>query len=124
MYELSLETHFAAAHHLRDYAGECENLHGHNYNVEVIFAGEELNDLGMLLDFRDAKRLVGEAVDRLDHEYLNELEPFDRINPTTEQIARHLAEAVEQNLPPGVTIQKVRCWESEKCAASYRPEHE
>lgn len=122
MYELSLETHFSAAHHLRNYQGKCENLHGHNYNVEIVLGGSELNELGMLVDFKDAKGIIGEVVDRLDHGYLNEVSPFDELNPSTENIARHVAEEVAEGLPDGVTVRQVTCWESEKCAARYIPE--
>lgn len=122
MYELSLQTDFAAAHRLREYQGKCENLHGHNYHVELVLGGRRLNETGMLMDFKEAKSIAGEVVDRLDHEYLNETEPFDEINPTTEQIARHIAHEVDARLPEGVSVRSVTCWESEKCAARYIPE--
>ena len=121
MYEVTVEMTFAAAHSLRGYKGECEKLHGHNYRVQVVLAGEDLNGLGMLVDFREAKRLVGEVVDRLDHGYLNELEPFDEVNPSAEQVARHIADALSGKAPGGVRVQRVMCWESEKCAATYIP---
>jgi 6-pyruvoyltetrahydropterin/6-carboxytetrahydropterin synthase len=124
MYELTLQTDFAAAHRLREYEGKCESLHGHNYHVELVLGGCTLNDIGMLIDFKEAKAIAGEVVDRLDHEYLNETEPFDRINPTTEQIAAHIAEEVAGRLPAGVEVRSVTCWESEKCAARYIPEAE
>ncbi len=122
MYELSMETHFSAAHHLRDYEGQCENLHGHNYHVEIVLSADGLNELGMVMDFKDAKSLVGDVMDQLDHEYLNEVEPFDRINPTTEHIARHIAVSVNERLPEDVSVGEVTCWESEKCAARYIPQ--
>lgn len=124
MYELSLQTHFAAAHRLREYEGKCESLHGHNYHVDLVLGGRELNESGMLMDFKEAKAIAGDVVERLDHGYLNETEPFDEINPTTEQIARHIAVEVGRRLPEGIGVRSVTCWESEKCAARYIPESE
>ncbi len=121
VYEVAVEMAFAAAHNLRGYEGECEKLHGHNYRVQVVLAGEGLNGLEMLVDFREVKDLVGEVVDRLDHGYLNELAPFDEVNPSAEQVARHIADALNGRAPGGVRVQRVTCWESEKCAATYIP---
>lgn len=121
MFELTLETHFCAAHHLREYEGKCESLHGHNYHVEIILGGTELNELGMLMDFKDVKRMANSIMDRLDHGYLNDIEPFDETNPTTEHIAQYIAESMNDKMPESVHVEKVRCWESEKCAASYIP---
>lgn len=122
MYELTLESHFSAAHHLREYEGKCEKLHGHNYQVEIVLAAEELNDSGMVMDFKDAKKVVGDVMDYLDHDYLNDVEPFDQLNPTTEHIARYIAESVGNHMPDHVRVGQVTCWESEKCAARYIPQ--
>ena len=122
MYELVIETRFCAAHRLRDYEGQCERLHGHNYRVEVLLAGQELNPAGMLLDFKDASAIAEAAVSKLDHQYLNEIEPFDTSNPTAERIARHVADEVAGRLPPGLTVKAVTCWESDRCAARYLPQ--
>ena len=122
MYEVTLETHFSAAHRLRGYQGECEHLHGHNYRVQIVLAGADLDELGMLVDFREARHAADEVVERLDHEFLNEIEPFDTINPTTEQIARHIAGQMASRVPDGVSVREVTCWESEKCAARYLPD--
>jgi len=81
MFEVSVEETFAAGHALRNYHGKCENVHGHNYRVQVTMEGEELNDAGLLVDFADVKRLVRAVVARLDHQFLNDLAPFDAINP-------------------------------------------
>jgi len=124
MYELRVRLHFAAAHRLRHYKGQCERLHGHNYHLEVGFGGQQLDGEGMLIDFREAKRIASEVVDRLDHRYLNELEPFDRVNPTTEHIARHVAQACQQRLPSGIRITRVTCWETDGCAVDYMPAQE
>ena len=121
MYELSVEDHFAAAHSLRGYQGECERLHGHNWRVEVRLSAEGLDDLGMVLDFRDLKSALGAVLDELDHRHLNEVPPFDRLNPTTENLCRHIADRLREGLPAHVAVQRVTCWESERCSASYMP---
>jgi len=121
MYEVAIDASFAAAHHLRDYEGVCERLHGHNYRVRVVLAGERLNKQGFLIDFREARQMVGGAVERFDHAYLNELPPFDTLNPTAEQIARHIAECVAAAVPEGIVVRRVTCWESDRCSATYRP---
>jgi len=119
IYELVIHTQFAAAHRLREYDGNCERLHGHNWRIDVVLRGEALNELGMLVDFRDAKRLIEDATARFDHRYLNDLEPFRDVNPTTENIARTVFDAVAAGLPEGITVARVTAWESDHCGASY-----
>ena len=121
-YELSVQADFSAAHNLRQYRGKCERLHGHNWRVDLRLAGERLGDEGMLLDFAEVKRILSEVLDRFDHRYLNEVPPFDRLNPSSENIARVIAEAVAERLPEGVCVASVTTWESERCAATYRPD--
>ncbi len=82
MYELAVESHFAAAHQLRCYKGKCEKLHGHNWRVRLVVGGETLGPLGMLVDFGDLKSLLEAAIQILDHAILNEIPPFDAVNPT------------------------------------------
>lgn len=120
MYELIVETHFGAAHRLRGYDGECENLHGHNWHLTVRLAGEKLNGLGMVMDFKEVKDLLNRVLDRLDHRYLNEVEPFDRLNPTTEHIAEYVARELSGQLPEPVRVSSVTCWESDNCGATVR----
>jgi 6-pyruvoyltetrahydropterin/6-carboxytetrahydropterin synthase len=122
MFQLSIETHFSAAHRLREYQGKCERLHGHNYRVEVVLCGETLDRLGMLMDFQDGKGIVRDVVGRMDHQYLNEIPPFDKLNPTAEQVARQIAEEIGARLPVGVRVASVTCWESESCGARYVPD--
>lgn len=121
MYRLSIETEFAAAHNLREYNGKCERLHGHNYRVRSVVAGENLGDDGMLVDFHRLKDILDEVISRIDHRYLNEIVPFDELNPTTEHIARFIADEVDKGLPAGVNVAEVTCWESDKCAVTYVP---
>jgi 6-pyruvoyltetrahydropterin/6-carboxytetrahydropterin synthase len=121
VYELTVEGHFAAAHKLRGYQGECEKLHGHNWRVQVQVAGQELDDLGMLMDFRELKAALQDVLQVLDHEYLNEVQPFDRTNPTTENVCRHITGKLGAKLPGGVSVRRVSCWESDTCGATYVP---
>ena len=121
-YELRVQSEFSAAHHLRDHEGKCERLHGHNWRVDLYLTGQRLGPQGMLLDFTDAKRILREVLDPFDHQYLNEVAPFDRLNPSSENITRVVAEAVAKQLPPNVHVAAVTAWESDRCAATYRPD--
>jgi 6-pyruvoyltetrahydropterin/6-carboxytetrahydropterin synthase len=120
-YELSITSDFSAAHNLRGYRGKCERLHGHNWRVDVRLAGDRLDDAGMLIDFTEARRLLAEVLDPFDHAYLNEVAPFDKINPSSENLARVIAEGLAARLPAGVALASVTVWESDRCSATYRP---
>jgi len=120
-YELFVRAEFSAAHNLREYRGKCERLHGHNWRVDLRLEGNHLAADGMLLDFVEAKRILGEAIEEFDHAYLNETPPFDRLNPSSENLARVIAEAVAKRLPAGIRVAAVTTWESDRCAATYRP---
>ena len=119
MYELTVESEFSAAHRLREYQGACEQLHGHNWRVEMVVAGEKLTDLGLLMDFRDLKHILRAATDHLDHVFLNELPDFTRQNPTTENIARVVFQQCARQMPEGVRVKSVQVWESAKASARY-----
>lgn len=121
MFRLDVEDWFSSAHQLRGYKGKCENLHGHNWRVRLTVEGQTLGPLGMLVDFGDLKKILRALMDRLDHKFLNEVPPFDQINPTSEQLAAWLAAEVAGNLPAGVGVAAVTVWESEKCSATYLP---
>ncbi len=120
-YELFIQADFSAAHQLREYKGKCERLHGHNWRIDLRLASDRLNAEGLLLDFTEAKRILGEVLERFDHRYLNEVEPFDRLQPSSENIARTIAEAVAERFPAGVRVVSVTAWESDRCAATYSP---
>ena len=120
-YKLFITAEFSAAHNLRHYKGKCERLHGHNWRVDLRLAGRRLNKEGMLLDFVEAKRILAEVLDPLDHTYLNEVPPLDRLQPSSENLARVVAEAVAKRLPKGIRVAAVTCWESARCAATYTP---
>jgi 6-pyruvoyltetrahydropterin/6-carboxytetrahydropterin synthase len=92
-YEVMIERDFSSAHQLRGYKGKCENLHGHNYKIEIYAKGEELNNIGLLIDFVDLKKAADEVTKYLDHRNLNELPPFDEeLNPSAENLARFILE--------------------------------
>ena len=120
-YELFIQAEFSAAHNLRAYQGKCERLHGHNWRVELRLEGDRLNDEGMLLDFVEAKRLLAQALEPFDHVHLNEVPPFDRLNPSSENLARVIAESAAARLPANVRVASVTVWESDRCSATYRP---
>lgn len=119
MFELLIETDFSAAHNLREYKGQCERLHGHNWKVQVILKSEKLDKLGMVVDFREAKKIMGEIIDKFDHAYLNDLEDFKMLNPTTENLSKILYEKLKSTLPSGVKVERVTTWESDHCGAVY-----
>jgi 6-pyruvoyltetrahydropterin/6-carboxytetrahydropterin synthase len=120
MYELKILSQFAAAHQLRESGGKCEQMHGHNWKVEVYVRGDELGDDGLLIDFHDVKKATAEVVDEIDHRYLNEVAPFDRLNPSSENIARHLFESISKRLDSDrVRVHRVTAWESDTACASY-----
>jgi len=126
MFEITVEESFAAAHALRGYRGKCENVHGHNYKVEVTLEGERLDETGLLVDFVELKRRLRNVIERLDHRMLNEIPPFDRLNPTAENMARYfyeeLARALQESAAAGrVRVARVRIWETDSTTAAYRP---
>lgn len=120
-FELTVSGSFSAAHNLREYKGNCERLHGHNWQVEVCLASNMLDKLGMVMDFREFREALAVVLADMDHKYLNEIKPFDAINPTTENVCWQIALLLRDKLPEHVTIRRVTCWESEKCSASYIP---
>ena len=122
MFEVSVEQSFAAGHALRDYHGKCENVHGHNYKVRITVAGERLDSTGLLVDFVEVKRLMGAVIEYLDHRFINDLSPFDQINPSAENIAKYFYERVHEGLSDDVVrISEVKVWETDTSSAVYRP---
>ncbi len=120
MYELKITTHFAAAHNLLNFKGKCEELHGHNWKIEVTVTGEDLETNGLLIDFQDIKQAAKAVLDRLDHTYLNDLPEFKEMNPSSENIARHIFEALAEKLNTrSVRVSRVTAWESDTACASY-----
>lgn len=120
MYELTVKASFSAAHSLRDYDGPCSNVHGHNWIVEVVACGEKLQPNGMLMDFGDIKKAVSAVLSPLDHTNLNDVQPFDRVNPTSENLARWIYEQVGERVnAPGRKVVRVNVREAETSCASY-----
>src|SRR5271169_1606498 len=123
MFEVTVEQTFAAGHALRNYRGKCENVHGHNYRVRVTVQGEKLDDIGLLVDFLDVNRLISGTVEYLDHRFINDLPPFDRLNPSAENIAQYFYEKVSGGLKSDVAarVSEVQVWETDVSSAVYRP---
>jgi 6-pyruvoyltetrahydropterin/6-carboxytetrahydropterin synthase len=119
MFTLEIEDHFSSAHQLRDYYGKCENLHGHNWRVKIAVRGATLPPNGMLVDFGDLKKMLAGELQRLDHCFLNELPPFDRVNPTSENLAAYLFRRLAPQFPAGAELAAATVWESEKCRATF-----
>jgi len=123
MFELKVTTHFAAAHQLRMVTEKCENMHGHNWKVEVVVVGDRLNDAGVLMDFGELKAHVAGIMSRLDHKYLNELDFFQDGNPSSENIAVFVARSLSDRLQgERVRVSRVSAWESEDACATFVPE--
>lgn len=120
MYRLTIQTSFAAAHNLLQYQGDCENLHGHNWKVDVTVAARDLDKSGLGIDFKILKAETRRLLENLDHKYLNDLPMFKGVSPSSENIARYLFEELGQTLNnANVTVTLVNVWESDFACASY-----
>ena len=123
MFQITVEDTFAAGHYLRNYRGKCENPHGHNYKVRVTLFGEELDRAGLLLDFKDLKDVMRDTVDRLDHQMINDLEPFTVLNPSAENLARYFYDETQAKLRAAtngrVRVKNVTVWETDTTTATY-----
>lgn len=122
VYTLKILTEFASAHTLREYPGACSRMHGHNWKVEVEVQASKLNSVGMGVDFKVIKQHTREITEKLDHRYLNEIEPFNRINPTAENIAAYLFEQISATLNTDVIkVLSVTLWETDRACVRYQP---
>ncbi len=120
MYELTVEISFAAAHQLRGYRGNCENIHGHNWRVQINVVAEVLNEIDIAMDFRDLKKIAREVVSPLDHVLLNDVFPFTEKNPSSENIAKWIFDSMKKKINNGfLRITAVTVWESDTASASY-----
>ena len=120
MYHLTIQTHFAAAHNLLHYQGDCENLHGHNWKVEVTVRAESLDKAGLGIDFKILKKKTNVIMDLLDHKYLNDLDMFKETSPSSEHISRYIFEALEKELAEqAVEVERITVWESDNACASF-----
>ncbi len=120
MYELSITGHFDAAHAIREYPGECRNLHGHTWDVEVTVEGSELDEIGIVYDFKQLKADLGMVLGRYDHGYLNEIPPFDVLNTTAENLARVIFDELAARVGEQVRVIAVSVWESPVAKITYR----
>jgi 6-pyruvoyltetrahydropterin/6-carboxytetrahydropterin synthase len=126
VFEIVVQHHFCAAHALRGYDGKCRNTHGHNFKVQLTVAGERLNPLGILVDFKDVKAVLQTVIDEVDHQNLNELPEFATVNPSTENLCKFFYDRVAAGLKAipggdGVRLVEVRIAETEQYAGVYRP---
>lgn len=120
MYEVTIRETFSAAHSLRNYGGRCEELHGHNFKVDVTVEASELDEVGLALDFRTLKEETRKVISLLDHAFLNDLDPFREKNPSSENIAKFIYEGLSRRLQvQGIRVKRVRVWESDSACASY-----
>jgi len=123
MYILTVEDNFSSAHQLRGYKGKCENIHGHNWKIVVQLSGEKLNDIGILIDFHEIKAILKVILDDLDHKNLNEIPPFDKENPSSENLACYIFERIESELKNAneeVSTHSVTVWESDTSRCTYK----
>lgn len=120
MYELTIESTFAAAHQLRGYKGKCENIHGHNWRVQVSVTAERLNEIDIAIDFHDLTDITKDILSQLDHKNLNDIFPFTERNPSSENIARWLFDTLAKRLAShDVRVSSVTVWESDYASATY-----
>ena len=120
MYEITILSHFSGAHRLRYLHGKCEELHGHNWKIEVSVASDRLNKEGLVIDFQILKQRVEKVIESLDHTYLNDLPYFSEKEPSSENIAKYIFDKLKKELKAyRVTLKKVTAWESETACASY-----
>ena len=116
MYSLKVESNFSSAHNLRAYRGKCEDLHGHNWRIEAIAESENLNKVGMVMDFKLIRNELNKILDKFDHKYLNKIKPFDKINPTSENIAHFIYETLKPKL---AGLKSITVWENSTSCATY-----
>ena len=124
MFQVSVEETFSAGHALRGYKGKCENPHGHNYRVQVTLEGPQLDGIGLLIDFTHLKDIMRAVIKRLDHQFINDLEPFTKVNPSAENMAKYFYDVVSgqlKGLPPGVRVTDEVVRETDTAMAKYRP---
>ncbi len=126
MFEVHVTATFPAAHALRNYYGKTEPIHGHNWRAKITIAGPQVDSMGMLIDFVPLQKEMGRIIGRLDHQFLNEVTPFDEINPSAENIAYYLWQQFSASVPAmqpefAVIVSRVEVWETDNCSAVYLP---
>jgi 6-pyruvoyltetrahydropterin/6-carboxytetrahydropterin synthase len=124
MFQVTVDETFSSGHALRGYKGKCENVHGHNYKVRVTLEGPQLDSTGLLYDFTHLKRVIREIVGGVDHKFLNDMAPFDVINPSAENLAKYFYDETARQvnaMPEGARITSITIWETDTTSATYRP---
>ena len=120
VFEVSVEASFSASHQLRGYKGDLEPLHGHNFRVEAVLTSRQLDKLGLVIDFVELEVELEQVLAPYDHRHLNDLPPFQRLNPTTENMAKHFYEQLSERLrDKGVHVKRIRVWEAPTYSATY-----
>jgi 6-pyruvoyltetrahydropterin/6-carboxytetrahydropterin synthase len=119
MYKLSVKAQISGAHSLRNYQGNCSRMHGHNWKIVVDVLSERLDEIGMGVDFGKLTAITRRVTDLYDHQNINEVSPFDQMNPTAENMARHFYHEIGKLLPQGSKIAAVRVWETEDYMVEY-----
>lgn len=120
MFELMVELTFSSAHQLRDYRGKCENLHGHNWRVQIYLVSDKLNEIGIVMDFHEIKAYAEEVISNLDHKFLNDIFPFTEINPSSENLAKWIFDNLKKKINrDNVRLSAVTVWESDTASATY-----
>jgi len=119
LFRVFIDTHFAAAHQLHGYDGECRALHGHTWKVRVEIESSHQDEVGISFDFKTLKAQVRTVIDRLDHHHVNSVPPFDKINPTAENLAKYIYGEIKGQLPDHAIMSQVLVWESDHYAVSY-----
>jgi 6-pyruvoyltetrahydropterin/6-carboxytetrahydropterin synthase len=124
MFQVTVDETFSSGHALRGYKGKCENVHGHNYKVRVTLEGPQLDSIGLLYDFTHLKRVIREIVGGVDHKFLNDLAPFDVLNPSAENLAKYFYDETMRQMratPEGARVASVTIWETDTTSATYWP---
>ncbi|MDL2280442.1 6-carboxytetrahydropterin synthase QueD [Selenomonadales bacterium OttesenSCG-928-I06] len=119
MYELTIMTEFEAAHTIENYKGKCSRLHGHNWKVEVAVEGKKLDDLGMVIDFREFKTKVNKVIEEFDHYYLNDLPSFQNTTPSAENISKYIFDTLQNKFSDEIVLKYIKVWESPRSAVKY-----
>ena len=123
MYDLKVLSSFSSAHALRGYNGKCENIHGHNWHVELIVSSDVLNEIGLVIDFKLLKKYLNEVMETLDHKFINETVFFKEVNPSAENIARYIYEEFERKMKVNeifnIAVKRVDVYETDSSMASY-----
>ena len=121
MFRLKVQDYFSSAHYLRNYKGSCENLHGHNWKVELLVEGSQLNNLDILIDFKTLKSILKETLNELDHKLLNEIPYFKNVNPSSERLEEYIFKKIKDKLSQysNIKVKEVTVYETDKVSATY-----